>query len=126
MTAPTLPDAAPATAWTAACPADRLTPERGVAVLLPDGGQVALFRTHDGALHAVGNIDPFSGAAVISRGIVGDRGGEPTVASPMLKQVFSLRTGACLDDPGVRLPRHPVRVRDGVAEVAVCPAEATA
>ncbi|GAB3209165.1 nitrite reductase small subunit NirD [Marinactinospora thermotolerans] len=112
--------------WIPACPADRLTPERGVAILLPDGGQVALFRTFDGALYAIDNIDPFSHAAVMARGIVGDRDGEPTVASPMLKQVFSLRTGVCLDDPSVRQAVHTVRERDGVVEVTVRPSGGTA
>ena len=60
------------TVWTTACPYDRLLPNRGVGVLLPDGVQAALFRLDDGSLRAVGNIDPFSGAAVMSRGIVGD------------------------------------------------------
>ncbi|PRX96253.1 nitrite reductase small subunit NirD [Allonocardiopsis opalescens] len=91
------------TRWLAVCPAERLVPERGAAVLLPDGTQAAVFRTHDGALYAVDNRDPFSGAQVMARGIVGDRAGEPTVASPMHKQVFSLRTGACLDSPGTGL-----------------------
>ena len=60
------------TVWTTACPYDRLLPNRGVGVLLPDGVQAALFRLDDGSLRAVGNIDPFSGAAVMSRGIVGE------------------------------------------------------
>ena len=64
------------------CPADALAAEQGVAALLPDGTQVAVFRTADGACTRVGNIDPFSGAGVLSRGIVGDRGGVPMVASP--------------------------------------------
>ncbi|MDT5105643.1 MAG: nitrite reductase small subunit [Mycobacterium sp.] len=50
--------------WTTACGYDRLVPCRGVGVLLPDGTQVALLRLDDGSLRAVGNIDPFSGAAV--------------------------------------------------------------
>ncbi|TDQ44187.1 nitrite reductase small subunit NirD [Actinorugispora endophytica] len=107
--------------WVDACPADALLRERGAAVLLPDGTQAALFRLFDGSLYAVGNIDPFTGAAVMSRGIVGDRGGEPTVASPMLKQVFSLRTGACLDAQGVRLPTYTVRERDTRIEIAARP-----
>lgn len=109
--------------WVAACGSDRLVTERGVAVLLPDGGQVAVFRTHDDVLYAVGNIDPFSGAAVMSRGIVGDRAGEPTVASPMLKQVFCLRTGRCLDEPDTGLPTYPVELRDGVIHVCTRPDE---
>lgn len=104
--------------WTAVCRLDALLPERGAAALV-DGVQVALFRLHDGSLHAVGNLDPFSGAQVMSRGIVGTRGDVPTVASPMYKQAFDLRTGLCLDDAGAALPLHRVRVVDGVVEVAL-------
>jgi nitrite reductase (NADH) small subunit len=78
--------------------------EQGRAVLLPDGTSAALFRLHDGSVHAVGNLDPFFGAPVICHGIVGDRSGAPTVASPLGKQVFCLRTGRCLDDAAVSLP----------------------
>ena len=105
--------------WTSVCSVEDLQPERGVAALV-DGRQVALFRLFDGSLHAVGHRDPFSGAHVMARGIVGTRGDVPTVASPMYKQVFDLRTGVCLDapeDPAVRLPVHAVRVRDGRVEV---------
>ncbi|GAA1461362.1 nitrite reductase small subunit NirD [Williamsia maris] len=105
--------------WTSACALDDLVPGRGVAVLLPDATQVALFRLSDDRLYAVGNVDPFGQAAVMSRGIVGDRAGEPTVASPLLKQVFSLRTGRCLDDDTVALGTYETRVVDGTVEV--CP-----
>jgi nitrite reductase (NADH) small subunit len=108
-----------ALAWVPVCPLALLQPERGVAALLPGGMQAAVFRTYDGALHALSNLDPFSGAAVLSRGIVGDRGGVPTVASPMHKQAFALATGICLDDPQVRVPVFMVRERDGVVEIAV-------
>jgi nitrite reductase (NADH) small subunit len=104
------------TVWTAVCPYDRLEPERGVAALL-DGRQVAVFRTHDGELFGVDNRDPIAGANVMSRGIVGTRGDRPTVASPLHKQVYDLRTGECLDVPGVALPTYRVRHRDGVIEV---------
>ncbi len=100
------------------CPWHRLPVDRGVAALV-DGAQVAVFRTADDALYAVSNHDPFSGAMVISRGIVGSRGDRPTVASPVYKQVFDLATGQCLNDDLVRLTTHPVRVRDGVVEVAL-------
>ena len=99
------------------CPYGRLPVERGVAALV-DGEQVAVFRTADGGLHAVSNLDPFSGAMVLSRGIVGSRGDRPTVASPVYKQVFDLATGVCLDEPGVALRVHDVRVHEGVVEVA--------
>lgn len=104
--------------WVPVCPVGRLMPERGAAALIDDV-QVALFRLHDGSVHAVGNVDPFSGAAVMSRGIVGDRGGVPTVASPVYKQVFGLLDGRCLDDADVSLPTYPVRIRDGHLDVGL-------
>jgi nitrite reductase (NADH) small subunit len=104
--------------WTAVCAYSRLEPERGMAALL-GGVAVAVFRTHDGGLFALANRDPVSGASVMARGIVGTRGGTPTVASPMHKQVYDLRTGECLDLPGVRVPVYPVRLRDGMVEVGV-------
>jgi nitrite reductase (NADH) small subunit len=104
-------------AWTRACRLDKLVPGRGVAVLLPAAQQVALFLLQDGTLRGVGNVDPFGRAAVMSRGITGDRRGEPTVASPLLKQVFSLLDGRCLDDESHALPVYEVRVVDGVVEI---------
>jgi nitrite reductase (NADH) small subunit len=106
-------------AWERVCPLDRLTPDRG-AVALVRGRQVALFRLSSGEVYALGNRDPYSGAQVLSRGIVGDRAGVPKVASPVYKQSFDLRTGACLDEAGVAVPSYPVRVeQDGWIAVAV-------
>ena len=104
--------------WTGICDYDDLQPEHGVAALLGEE-QVALFRTFDGGLYAIGNQDPFTGAFVLSRGIVGTRGDIPTVASPLHKQVFDLRTGACLDDGSRNVRVFPVRRRDGRVEVSV-------
>jgi nitrite reductase (NADH) small subunit len=104
--------------WLAVCRYDELVPERGVAALVADR-QVALFRLADGSVRAVGHHDPFSGANVIARGIVGSRGEVDTVASPVYKQAFDLRTGRCLDRPDVALPTWDVRIRSGLVEVAV-------
>lgn len=105
--------------WVRACRVDALVPGRGVAVLLPGGEQGALFLLASGMVYAVSNLDPYAGAAVMSRGLTGDRAGEPTVASPLLKQVFSLRTGEALDDPTTRLPTYAVRVAHGVVLLGV-------
>lgn len=103
--------------WTEVCEVGRIVPDTGVCALV-DGVQVAVFRLRDGSVHALSNIDPFSGAAVLSRGIVGDRKGIPMVASPLYKQAFDLRTGQCLDDPNVAVPVHDVIVSDGVVLVS--------
>ena len=95
--------------WLTICDLTALTPGRGVAALLPDGRQVALFRDRAGELYAVDNRDPFGGAAVLSRGLTGSHQGRPFVASPLLKQRFDLETGQCLDDESVRITTYEVR-----------------
>jgi nitrite reductase (NADH) small subunit len=104
--------------WIDVCGYDDLIPERGAAALV-GGHQVAVFRTFEGELYALSNRDPFSGAYVLARGILGTRGPVPTVASPMYKQVFDLRTGQCLDDPQQVVPVFRIRrTRAGRVEVA--------
>ncbi|MFF9058135.1 nitrite reductase small subunit NirD [Streptomyces sp. NPDC101213] len=95
--------------WLTVCDLSLLVPGRGVAALLPDGRQAALFRDRAGELYAVDNRDPFSGAAVLSRGLTGSAQGRPFVASPLLKQRFDLRSGQCLDDDAVRIATYGVR-----------------
>jgi nitrite reductase (NADH) small subunit len=104
--------------WVPVCAFESLTVERGVAALVGDQ-QVALYRLADGSVAAIGNRDPFSGANVMSRGLVGTRGGEPVVFSPMFKQAFSLATGSCLDDQARPLPWYPVRIFDGLVLVGI-------
>ncbi len=95
--------------WFTVCDLNRLTPGRGVAALLPDGAQVAVFRDRADRLYAIDNRDPFGGAAVLSRGLTGTHQGRPFVASPLLKQRFDLETGECLDDETVRVTAYEVR-----------------
>jgi nitrite reductase (NADH) small subunit len=108
--------------WVGVCRYDAIYPDTGVCALV-GGRQVAIFRLSDGTLYAVSNLDPFSGANVRSRGIVGDRAGEPKVASPIYKQTFNLRTGVCYDDPSVRLDLFRVRRRRGFVEVFSTPVD---
>ena len=110
---------APGTYWVDVCRVDRITPGTGLAALI-EGEQIAVIRGRDGqSLYALSNFDPFSKAFVIARGIIGDRDGIPKIASPIFKQSFDLRTGQCLDDPEVRLPVFPTRLRDGNVQVLV-------
>ena len=93
------------------CAFEELVPGRGVCALV-GSEQVAVFRV-DGDVFAVGNRDPFSGANIMSRGIVGSKGDVLKVASPMYKQTFDLRTGRCLEDETIALPVYPVQIVDG-------------
>ena len=60
-----------------------------------------------------------SGASVLSRGIVGESGGVPTIASPLLKAVFNLETGECLTNDELSVETYPVRVVDGIIQVGL-------
>ena len=91
------------------CRLDDIVPDSGVCALV-DGEQLAVFRIGE-KVYAVGNRDPFSGANVLSRGIVGDLNGELVVASPVYKQHFSLLTGRCVEDESVSVPVYRASVR---------------
>lgn len=103
--------------WVTVCPVAELIDNIGFCALL-DKKQVAVFRfsgSHE--IYAIDNHDPFSGANVLSRGIVGDLKGQPVVASPIYKQHFNLQTGQCLEDAAVKLKTYPARVVDGAVQV---------
>ncbi|WP_437724035.1 nitrite reductase small subunit NirD [Sorangium sp. So ce861] len=103
--------------WVEVCGVEDIIPNTGVCALVGKR-QVAVVRVGEGEeIYAISNFDPFSKAFVLSRGIVGDKGGVPKIASPIYKQNFDLRTGQCLDDPTVRIPVYPVRIRSGRVEV---------
>lgn len=111
--------------WVAVCSADQVWRDRGVAALVA-GEAVAIFRLSpvDGAGDdewcAVSHNDPATGVPVMARGLVGSVGHGPivipTVASPMHKQRYNLRSGYCLDDRELRLAVHEVRIVGGQVE----------
>jgi nitrite reductase [NAD(P)H] large subunit len=100
-----------AASWYPICALEDILPESGAAALV-DGKEIAVFRVRD-AVFAIGNYDPASDANVLSRGIVGDIGGEIVVASPIYKQHFSLITGRCLEEPRYAVPAYLADVRNG-------------
>lgn len=112
--------------WEPICSLDALTPERGVAALLSDTDsdakvQIAVIRTYDDKVFGVQQLDPYSGANVMSRGIVGDYDARPTIASPVYKQTFDLETGICVNPQGSdrrNLKKYPIIVHDGTVYAA--------
>ncbi|MFJ4142804.1 nitrite reductase small subunit NirD [Pseudomonas sp. NPDC089734] len=110
------------TQWQALCTRRDLVANSGVVAWL-DGAQVALFylpETDEGEkLYAIENRDPKSGANVIGRGLLGQMGGELVIASPLYKQHFRLRDGACVEYPEQQLEVWPVRLNGEQVEIAL-------
>ncbi len=98
--------------WIDVCHIDDLQPDSGVCALV-EGQQIAIFYLQRlNAVYAIGNFDPFSEANVLSRGMVGDLGGQPMLASPMYKQHFNLQTGICFEDATISVAAYPARIEN--------------
>lgn len=111
-------DLAPAAgAWHSVCNLTDLEPNWGEAALV-GGRQVAVFRLATDEVFAVEQRDPATEAHVMARGIVGSRGARPTIASPLHKQVYDLVTGERLDAAGAPIAAFPVRVVNGIVQIA--------
>ena len=104
--------------WTRVCALDDILPNTGVCALV-DGRHVAVFRVGPDQLFAIDNVDPKSGASVLSRGLVGSIGERTVVASPIFKQHYDLRTGECLEGSEHSVRAHEVRVDQGQVLVAL-------
>ncbi|RXZ37031.1 nitrite reductase (NAD(P)H) small subunit [Oxalobacteraceae bacterium CAVE-383] len=115
--------------WTPVCQLNEIVPNTGVCALVA-GEQIAVFHVRVGGqgqgqaptqadrYFAIQNVDPNSGAAVLSRGLVGNLGERIVVASPIYKQHFDLQTGECLEAPEHSVTAYPTRIEDGKIWVA--------
>ena len=75
------------------CKLTDILPDTGVCALV-EGQQVAVFHIKNGnesALYAISNHDPFSGANVLSRGMVGGTGEAVYVASQFISSALTSR-----------------------------------
>ena len=104
--------------WTDICAVDDILPGTGVCALVADR-HVAVFRLADDRLFAIDNVDPKSGASVLSRGLLGNLGERIVVASPLYKNHFDLCTGECLEAPEQSVRAHAVRAEAGRIRVAL-------
>lgn len=105
-----------ASGWTPVCAADAILPDTGVCARV-EGAHVAVFRVGADRFFAIDNVDPKSGASVLSRGLVGSLGERIVVASPLYKQHIDLRTGECVESPELSVHAHPLRIEAGVVQV---------
>ncbi len=105
--------------WVDICSTNDLQPDSGICALV-ESKQVAIFYLpKQQTVYALDNYDPFGKANVLSRGLIGDIEGEPMVASPIHKQHFSLKTGACLDDANVKVDTYGIRINNNRVEVNI-------
>ncbi len=103
--------------WIDVCRVEDLEPDAGICALV-EGKQIAIFYLPKlNQVFAIGNYDPFSHANVLARGLTGDIGGEPVVASPVYKQHFSLKTGRCIEDESVAVPCYRAHIADGRVQI---------
>ncbi len=104
--------------WTHVCAVDDILPGTGVCALVANR-HVAVFRIGSDQFYAIDNVDPKSGASVLSRGLIGNLGERVVVASPLYKNHFDLQTGECLEAPEHSVHAHGVRAEGGRISVAV-------
>ena len=103
--------------WINVCRLEEILPATGVCALIGQQ-QVAVFRQYqDEHIFALSNIDPFFDASVLSRGLIAEHDGELWVASPLKKQRFRLRDGACMEDATRSIPHYEARVIDGLVQI---------
>lgn len=104
--------------WVDICALDELVPSSGVAAIVQDVQFAVFYLPHlEPSVYTIGNYDPVGKAQVLSRGIVGDIGGDAVVASPLFKQHFRLTDGQCLEDENMQAGSWPTRVADGRVEI---------
>lgn len=99
--------------WIEICELDDIHPNTGVCALAGDR-QIAVFRIQESEqVYAISNFDPIGQANILSRGLIAQLGDALTVASPLYKQHFDLKTGQCLEQAEVSVSVFGAKVESG-------------
>lgn len=105
--------------WIDICSTEDLQPDSGICALIGNQQIAIFYMPKEDAVYAIDNYDPFGKANVLSRGLIGDLNGEPIVSSPLYKQHFNLKTGACFEDDNVKVEVYAIRMNNGRVEVSI-------
>jgi len=94
--------------------------DNGGTAILYKGKQIAVFHFNDtDEWFASQNMCPHKMEMVLSRGLIGDKNGEPKIACPLHKNSFSLKTGQCLTTRELNIEVYPVKIIDGYVYVGI-------
>ena len=86
-------------------------PKEGGACVKIKEEQIAIFNfASRNEWYATQNLCPHRKEMILSRGMIGDKSGEPKVACPFHKRNFSLATGKCLSGDDYTIKTYPVKV----------------
>jgi len=112
--------------WLTVCNIKDIAKNTGVCADF-NGKQVAIFHMKtpnnsdvvDGKseVKAICNLDPFSKASVLSRGLITEKDNQYFVASPLLKQEFCLTTGQCQQDDSVVITTYKSRISGDLVQL---------
>ena len=105
--------------WIDVCAIEDLQPDTGVCALVKEKQIAIFYMPKDRSVFAIDNYDPFGKANVLSRGMIGDIGGIPMVASPLYKQHFNLLTGICFEDDSIKVDTYEIRIENDRVSVRV-------
>lgn len=99
--------------WIKVAKIDDIPQEGGACVKVKDE-QIAIFNfTSRNEWYATENRCPHRNEMILSRGMIGDKNGEPKVACPFHKRNYSLISGKCISGDDYSIKTFPVKIEDG-------------
>ena len=105
--------------WIKAVKTDEI-PANGGACIKHGGEQIAIFNFEKrGEWYATQNLCPHKMQMVLSRGMVGDKEGEPKVACPFHKKTFSLQSGECMSGEDYKIKTYPIKIENGYVYIGI-------
>lgn len=107
--------------WFLACRVEDV-PENGGVCVKYHSKQIALFHfARRNEWYATQNMCPHRQQMAISRGMMGTHNGEPKIACPFHKKIFSLIDGRCMNaDEGYSIKTYRVKIKDDSVFIEVC------
>lgn len=89
-------------------------PVNGGACIKYKDTQIAVFNfASRNEWYATQNMCPHRHEMILSRGMIGDKNGEPKVACPFHKRNYSLISGKCISGDDYTIKTYPVKVEHG-------------